>query len=216
MRRVIEREPHAFKGDQAVGELVLDGLEFSDRLPELVALLGVVDDELESAPRRAVRARRERKLGFEQQIVQRGRFQLNDGRWRRVQSNSKSPQAPMARVGSRSTPDTPNSTTASAAFPTVTRRCVQLAGDFDEPKYAARAFVRNSDRACIGSGSSATEGKRHARLTGMHFFEQVDGGFGAAARQRRDWRARPTTSARGTRRGQVRPSPPISRGGRLR
>src|ERR1700674_543279 len=35
MCRMIKREPHALKCDQAVGELVLDRLELANRLPEL-------------------------------------------------------------------------------------------------------------------------------------------------------------------------------------
>ncbi len=62
---MIEREPHAFKRDQAVGELVLDRLEFSDRLPELLTLLCVVHCQIEGAPGRAMCACHQGQLPFE-------------------------------------------------------------------------------------------------------------------------------------------------------
>ena len=44
---MIQNEPGAFERDEAICEFVLDRLEFSDRLPELVALLGVVHRQIE-------------------------------------------------------------------------------------------------------------------------------------------------------------------------
>jgi hypothetical protein len=49
--RIIQDEPGAFERDKAIRELVLDRLEFSDGLPELVALLGVVHRQIERPPR---------------------------------------------------------------------------------------------------------------------------------------------------------------------
>ena len=66
MRSVIEREPCALKRDQTIGQLVLDGLELADRLPELLALLGVIDDQVERTPRRAISARHQGELSREQ------------------------------------------------------------------------------------------------------------------------------------------------------
>ena len=59
---MIEHESHTFKRDEAVCELVLDRLEFSDRLPELVALLGVVHGELERTPGGTMCTRRSASL----------------------------------------------------------------------------------------------------------------------------------------------------------
>src|SRR5882757_5263782 len=42
LRCMIENQTHAFEGDEAIRELVLDCLEPSDRLPELMPLSGVV------------------------------------------------------------------------------------------------------------------------------------------------------------------------------
>ena len=57
MRRMIKRKSDALKGDQAIGELVLDRLELADRLPELLAFSGVIHDEVERPPRRAISTR---------------------------------------------------------------------------------------------------------------------------------------------------------------
>ena len=68
-RSVVERETHAFERSETVGELVLDRLEFSDRLAELLALLCLVHGELESAPRCAMRPRQEGQPALEQEII---------------------------------------------------------------------------------------------------------------------------------------------------
>src|SRR5215472_8038750 len=52
-RSMVEHDPHAFERNETVGELVLDRLEFSDWLTELMTLLGIVHGEFESASRRA-------------------------------------------------------------------------------------------------------------------------------------------------------------------
>src|SRR5690606_27574436 len=53
---VLERATDPFQGNQAVRELVLYGLKASDWLAKLAALLGIVNDELESSTRGAMRA----------------------------------------------------------------------------------------------------------------------------------------------------------------
>ena len=45
--RIVERKPGAVQADQAVGELVLHGLELTDRLAELFPDLGVIHGKLE-------------------------------------------------------------------------------------------------------------------------------------------------------------------------
>ena len=54
-RRRFEREPRPVQADQAIGELVLDRLELTDELAELLSDLGVIDSELERTFRRAER-----------------------------------------------------------------------------------------------------------------------------------------------------------------
>ena len=103
MGGVIERQPHAFERDQAIGELVLDRLEFADRLPELLPLLGIVDRQIERAPRRAIRPRNQRQLCLRARdrraatasssMTSRRRGDQPEPRYR--------PQAPIARVGSQ-------------------------------------------------------------------------------------------------------------------
>ncbi len=57
LRRVLQRQAHAFERDQAVRELVLHGLKLADRLAELAPLFRVIDCQLERAPCRAMGAR---------------------------------------------------------------------------------------------------------------------------------------------------------------
>ena len=53
--RRIERKPRAVEADQAVGELVLYGLELADELAELLSDLGVIHGKIERALGRAER-----------------------------------------------------------------------------------------------------------------------------------------------------------------
>ena len=82
---MLERQAHAFEGDQRVGELVLDRLEAADRLAELAPLLRVVDHHLERAPRRAVRARQHGDAGDPQQVGDHRRVERHEGRRRAVE-----------------------------------------------------------------------------------------------------------------------------------
>ena len=94
MRGVVERQPHAFKRDQAVRELVLDRLEFADRLAELLSLLGIVDRQVESRARGAVRPRHQHQLGLEQPVIEKRGRQIDTARRRVFQSDLvKSPGA---------------------------------------------------------------------------------------------------------------------------
>ncbi len=68
--RVVQRQPHAFQRDQAVGQLVLHGLEAADRLAELLAFLRVVDRHLEGAPRRAMGACQQAQAAQPLQVCQ--------------------------------------------------------------------------------------------------------------------------------------------------
>ena len=78
-RRMIQNETHAFEGDEAVRKLVLDRLELSDRLPELVTLSGVVRRQLEGTPGSTMRARGKHQLPLEQEIAEDAIFQRNEG-----------------------------------------------------------------------------------------------------------------------------------------
>ncbi len=116
---MIERQPDAFERDQAIGELVLDRLELADRLPELLALLGIVDRELKGRPRRAICPRRQREPGREQPIAENATHARSNEACRRADSDEPRyrPQAPIARVGRRARhQDHPARTIASCRF----------------------------------------------------------------------------------------------------
>src|SRR5437899_3232835 len=85
LRRMVENQTDAFEGNEAIGELVLDRLEFSNRLAELVTLLHVVGHQLESPSGGAMRTRRQRQLALEQEIVEKAIIQRNKSDWRRIQ-----------------------------------------------------------------------------------------------------------------------------------
>jgi len=86
-RGVVERELHAFERNETVCELVLDRLEFSDWLAELMTLLSVVHGEFESAPRCAMRPRQEGQPALEQEIIGRETLQWNEVHRRGVEAN---------------------------------------------------------------------------------------------------------------------------------
>ena len=76
---MIEDQTRALEGDEAVRQLVLNRLELSDRLPELVTLPGIIGRQLKSPTRRAMRPRRQRQLPLEQEIVEHAIFLRNEG-----------------------------------------------------------------------------------------------------------------------------------------
>ena len=93
---MIQNEADAFERDEAVRELVLDRLEFSDRLPELVTLLGVIHGQFERPPGRAVRARERGDAGNPQQVVDPRVVDRQEARRRAYRARSR--QAPRRRA----------------------------------------------------------------------------------------------------------------------
>ena len=73
--RMIQNEPGAFESDEAIRELVLDRLEFSDRLPELAALFGVVHGQIERTSGGTMCARHQRQPCRETDITERDSVQ---------------------------------------------------------------------------------------------------------------------------------------------
>jgi hypothetical protein len=87
---MIQNETHALEIDQTIGELVLDRLEFSDRLPELASLLGVVHGQIERTPGGAVGPSQQHHPCSQKEIIQADRSKFNERDRHRIQ-----PQLPV-------------------------------------------------------------------------------------------------------------------------
>ena len=199
-----------------VGELVLDRLEFSDRLPELVTLLGVVHGQLERPPGRAMcprqqcaawalRRRSSRSAPSSGRSVSGTEFSLT----------SQRPQAPMARVGTRIDAGSIQLDEGKAGLVDGHEK-MRGTGRLDEAKHACSAPIVNADRARARIRIAGAEGESGHRRAGVQLFQQFPRGVGPSSPRAQDWPARWTTSAPDMRRGQVPPSPPGFREGRLR
>ena len=159
------------------GEFVLDRLEFSDRLPELVTLLGVVHGQLERPPGRAMCPRQQCRLGLEAEIVE---IDASSGRsvsGAEFSRTSHSPQAPMARVGTTSMPGASSWMSASLDASTATRRCVAPAAS-TKRSTPVRAPTVDADRARAGIRIAGAEAECGHRRAGVQLFEQLHRGVG--------------------------------------
>ena len=177
MRRVIEREPHALQRDQAVGELVLDRLEFADRLPELLALLGIVHRQLEGAPGSATGASHQGKPGFQHEIVHRGALQPHEARGHCISLKLLRPRRhPLRGWASISMPKRRQLDDRQRRRLDGHDQVRATARGFDEAQRSARASVLKPDRTGPAAGIESPEGKGCARGAATKSLDQASGG----------------------------------------
>ena len=209
MRGVVERQPHAFKRDQAVRELVLDRLEFA-RSAGRTAFAPWHNRPRGRKPRARRRSARATsvELGLEQPVIEKRGRQIDTAR-RRVLSGGPrkvprrpSPGSPPARRRVRR-----GSTTVTADASTDDDEVCAACGDFDKAQQSAGAVHPTSSigARALASGSSAPNENATRAVPVMQPVEQINRGFGVDRRTATDWPAPPTTSAPDRRRGRVRP-----------
>ena len=176
--RMIQDEADAFERDQAVGELVLDRLEFSDRLPELVTLLGVVHGQLERPPGRAMCPRQQCDLGLEAEIVEIGRLQAEEAS---AVPNSAEPRRDPRRPWRASARDRCREHPVGRAQAAIHRRPPEDVWHRPPRRSEARPLpCRPSMRIepAPAIRIAGAEGESGHRRAGMQLFQQVHRGVG--------------------------------------
>ncbi|GCC44129.1 hypothetical protein chiPu_0028246, partial [Chiloscyllium punctatum] len=170
---VIEDQPDAFERDQAICQLVLDRLELADRLPELVSLPGVVDGQLERAPRSTVSARGQHRLALDAELVEVDAASGNPCERRRVQPDLVEPPRPH-RTG-RNAFDTGTAELDQRKMSPI-QRDQEVRGTsrrLDAAEHARCRVDRDLDRAGAAIGIQRTEREGNNRLPGMQPRQQI-------------------------------------------
>ena len=206
--------PHTFKRDQAVRELVLDRLEFPDRLPELLALLGVVDGEIERAPGGTICTCRQCQPGRATDIAERDAIQGKKRQRGRRQPDLV--ETPGAHGAGRRDLD------AGLIHPHE-RNCPFIDSEeqmgassrrLDETKHTRPVHAVDPDCTDGRIRIERAEGERDTRRTGMQLLQQVHCDIGPRTRKRQIGQCRRPHRRRDRLRGQAPPSPPGFREGR--
>ena len=169
--RMIQNEAGAFERDEAVGELVLDRLEFSDRLPELVTLLGVIHGQFERPPGCTICPRQQCDLGLEAKIVEISAFERKKRQRYRIQPHFA--QTPDAH-GARRYQIDPGSVELDEGKLELVDGHQKMCGTgrLDEAKHASSAPVVNADRAGARVRVAGAEAESGHRRADVQLFQQ--------------------------------------------